>query len=1783
MKGLSIRFGIILWVNILGLCGIYVGLKHSPVPVMYMETVRMLPDRAEVDRLQVVFDREIVREKAVGKTELAELCSLEPAWPGTWTWSAPDTLEYLLDKPLPPGRVFMLSGTEELEQNTGRVLKGKGRFEIKTVPLKVIKCVVMAADRQDVTVRAVFNQPVEPGAFLDHVTFQDGENSVELGRVVCVTKQPEKALVVRFAYPPSGEFEIHMARALTGYQAEVGLGRDQVFEGQAKLAFSVYDADVERLSLGEPIQIDVRFSDQLDETQIIKGIEIDPPVGHVTVSQSWRYLSLAGEFKAGHSYRMTVPETVRSKDGRTLGKAHSVSIDIPDYRSKVAFKHAKGFLSPFGQLSLEMMAVNLDTMKINAHRILENNLVHHLHGTDLETVSRVAANKTLSLNLEHNKPQDVLLDLKGLVAGSGVYRIDACNANNRWRRDHAIVAVTDLAMTSKSEKDGIFVWVTSVRTGKPVSEVIVKALTYNNQLLATDKTNAQGIAKLHFNSHLADGSVWVITAQKRGDMTYLQPQEWQWMTEKMAALSRPYAENYEAMLYSDRGLYRPGDRVHLTGIIREAHGDRVPPFPLVVHVFRPDGLKVKEIPIRREQRDQGIFHAEYQTPEDGFMGEYRFSAHIAGDDQTLGTAEAMVEAFLPVRMEVRAQPMTDWQGPNDLPRLNVSARYLWDQPGANLPVSITGWATPVSFKSEAHPKHRFGQIQKATKALMPVKSRLDEAGEIEMPIKVPATWRKGLYDLHLSATVTEPGGRSVSDNSATLLDQIDLHLGLLFPKGDLVKANEPFPVDWVRLTGKDEPAKPGTMTVHLARVEYETVFKMINDRPTWRTVEKEVHDVNEFQIQDETSTSRFVLNCPEPGRYRLLMKDVSTSAETRIEFDACNPLATDWTVPADRPEELTITVDKQTYQPGTTAQVRIQSPIEGTLLLTLETDHVVDRRVVEGSGKSMDLEIPLPEHLRGSFFLVATVVRKVDPASEDWTPHRAMGALQVMVDNSDRRLPVRLTMPSQAEPGELVTCTVEVAELQDPNNPRHVHLWAVDEGILLAANYHTPDPFQFFLGPRVSGVQSADTFFQLLPDFQRPESMARIGAGGFMEAHLQRRSPVPMRRREAAVIWQEAVPLDPKGRATFDLTMPDLIGQMRVMAVVVDRDQYAHIEQDLTLTQPLIAEASWPRFAAPGDQFLVPVKLFCSTDDPVDVGLKIHSTGPVSLDSDSDLASVSVSSQSPSTVWLAAKATGIGPAYVTLSLESLDPNQPLKARTHSVFTVRPVTSLHSETLLKQIPAGTDAFSYVLPKGFVSETARTTVSVSGLPGVQLEAALEELIHYPYGCVEQTTSQLRSLLYAGQILGKDRAVVTDPMIKAGMARLWGMQTRSGGLSYWPGSTDDCLWGTAYAALGLLEADNAGYMAEEGMIKPLAKYLDKQLRIKDNDEVDNNTRALICRVLAKLGQTPLGWMTRLVEQLDTLDMAGQAHLAAAFHAIGRGDKAQSLLPDRVSDQSATTSTTGRLTSQTCQEAILLSVLLQLKPQHPLIPRLVMRLEKARSDGSWQSTLSNASCISALCQYQLAQKGHVQDFHGLIQVNGHESLSFDHAECVSTVFEGSEGPVTLTSQGTGTVYLTITTKGQTTGEVLPYAQGLSIVRLWTDQDGHEIDLTQLEVGDLIHSQITIQTTGARVHNIAIVDALCAGVEIENPSLSTTAQYSHQARHEPDRTEFLDDRVLLFCSADSEPRTFRYNLRVTTIGQFDLPPIQASCMYDSEIACLGEKGRVTVMEGVVDVSKGAL
>jgi len=1764
--------GFFATLNLAGLVWIHHDLTRSPQATVRVLAASLLPNADSPDRVRLTFDRDLIADGSVGRVEKTQVFSLAPAWPGKWVWSARDRIEYLLDKPLPAGRKVTLAATDQLKAVTGRTVEGQGEFVLAARPLRLVSFDVIASDGSDITLEATFNQPVDPAEFLRQSSFYDARTAARLGEPAVLTSAAQNAVVIRLRRPRSNEFRMVINEGFAGRGAEVGLSHPVEIQRMVSPGFAFLNSYVDLSDLGETVSVRLYFSQDLGPEQSPPRLGVEPAVEDLLVRIRDSVVIATGKFRAGARYAIRIPGALLSSEGKTLGDETRVAVEIPDYEPRIRFEHEQGLLSPWGRLEIDAKGVNLDQVAVQAWRVHANNLVSHLHWTDIDETSRSVLDKTVTVSQPHNRPGKLVLGLSELLSQPlGIYRVKASAADHRWTRDSALVTVTDLAITAKRHRDGYLVWVTSLRTAEPVPDVVVDGLTYNNQKVATARTDAEGVARLQFAGAHPDGGIWVITASRDGDLSYLQPDDNQWMIDDVERHGRPYANHYETMLYTDRGVYRPGETIHLTGIVRDAMGDVPSRFPLVVKVQRPDGRRVAELKVERREKDQGMFHVDYTPSSEAQTGPYAFYVTLPGSEDLLGSTEALVEAFVPVRMEVTAAPSQERFGPNTPPAVRATGRYLWDQPAAELPVKLEGTLSKTTFDSKSCRGFQFGWNRREASIPLPVvEGVLNERGESEMQVQLPENLGAGLYRLRLAATVTEPGGRSVSANTSAILDLFDTHIGLRLPKGQVVRAGETVAIDWVRRTGEDQPAAPGEMTLQVLRVEYDTVLKQVEGRYIWQSAERTQKVGDDQAIAPADAEGSLEITCPDSGSYRMIVADSRTGSCTCLEFYASRESEDAQSLAMNQPERVEIVTDKKTYLPGEQAKILLRSAIPGVVLLTLETDSVVSHRIAKITENTCELDVNLPGGLRGSAFLTATVVRAVDPNEESWLPHRGLGTVQLLMDHASRQMAVSIDAPIKARPGQVSTVTVDTGRPIDPNRPGLVHVWAVDEGILLAAAYETPQPHEFFLGPRAAGVWTADIFNWLLPDYKRPAGIVRIGGDGY-DLDSLRRSPVATRVRAPAVVWREAIPVDREGKASVQMRLPDLTGELRIMAVAVDGDRYGRSEHALALTAPLLVESSWPRFAAPGDRFAIPVKLFNSSDRPLNLRMTTEASGPVELSIVQDQQTAVVEPGKPLTLWQHVTATAMGSGEIRIeAAEQGESGEPLKAHSLASLPVRPATALHTVVELKTVPAG-QTLQISPPDVFVEGTVQTTVSVGARPSVNLEAALEEQIRYPYGCVEQTSSRLLSLLHASQIVSPTRTQAIDEMVKAGIARLWSMQTYSGGLSYWPGDPTPNLWGTAYAASCLLEARNAGYELDSRFTGELAKYLDSRLRDTDDERMDLGVRALVCHVLATFGDPPHGWMARLAEQKDKLDLAALSHLAGAFHATGNKGKALSLLPDRPPQGAMATTTTGRLTSQIQQEAVWLSTLLEIEPNHPMVAPLASSLDKARSNGRWGSTLNNAAAIAALARYQAMTRGDAPQFSGTIQAGGSEAVRFTHEVPASLEVRHAAEPVAISSEGQGTIYVIATSRGLVRDDLVkPYDRRLHVERRWMDREGKPVDANTLAVGDLVRVEITISTNGDAVHNIAVVDALPGGLEVDNPRLATSADMG-EPLEQPDHVEFLDDRVVLFCTAESTPRTYRYALRAITAGEFSLPPIQGSCMYDDSVASLGKAGRVTI------------
>ena len=1891
------------------------------------------------DRFALTFDEPLVDARNLGEPLTRAAFTVMPALAGRWTWAAPERLEFQLDAPLPPGRVFTVRATSDAEAQLGRRLGGQTEFQFKTRALELRSCDLASVDKNDATFEVVFNQPVNPVDLLRLMLVTDADSQHKLAATI-LTTEPAERLVIRTARPRQDEVRLTLDPTLTGHNAELPLGSTVVRRLKIIPAFAILRAMVAQLALERDVEVTLHFTQELNREQSVPPVEVKPPVDGLRTRLEAGRLLLAGQFESNKRYSATVAGTLLSKSGETLGDSQTVSFEIADRQPAVHFPVCEGILSPEGNAAIEVQAVNIGGLRVEVARLHANNLVaalHRDHDPDPEQTHRQLPEKTLPLALPRNTPTKMLLGLRELVdQPCGVFQVAASATDQEWTSDTAIVMLTDLGLTVKQEREGLLAWVTSLRTAEPVAGVTVAALSQNNQTLGHGVTDAVGLVHLNIPGKHPDGPVWLVTAERDGDMSFLRPEQRPWVLDDVDQSGRPAPTTYDVLLYAERGVCRPGDTVHLTGIIRDAAGQVPPAFPLVVRVTRPDGRKVAELPAAREATQQGIFHCDFPTREDGQLGRYGFAVTLPGSHEALGETKLLVEEFVPVRIAVTAQATQPRFAPDETPAIGVHARYLFDQPATGLPLAVTGEFRRVPYKSPCFAQFTFGETEPKEPWKLPeIDEELDAEGRAEVELPAPEG-KAGVWEGRVAATVTEPGGRSVSASAAMLVDTADRHIGLRLPAGRVVATDAgPVEVEWAFVTGEDKAAS-GTIEFALSRVEYDSVLKMVDKRPVWKSVEH-LLPVSKQEVEAKETDDPQVLEfqVKDAGQYRLCATDRQSKTTTTVEFYASSNPEELQTIALNRPERLEIVLDKDAYVPGKTADVLIRSPFPGRLLLTLETDRVLDRQLVSLTGNTAHVRLPVPADLRGGAFVGATLVRGVDPAQDKWLPHRAIGLTRLMTDHRSQVLPVKIVAPASVRPGESVSVCVEtelprpvslpttgpadattsqpaeeplvgeptsqptmvastqpaasqlLAEADAPTSqsaeaPAVVHLWAVDEGILRTTAYATPDPLKHFFEKRQLEVESADVFADLMPDYRRPSSMARIGgdAGDEEDESLQR-SPVSIPRRAPAVVWRTSAPVGADGTLTIPLDLPKMTGEIRLMAVAVAGDCYGTTERPVTLATPLLVEAAWPRFAAPDDCFQVPVKLFNTSNEELTVELSLDTTGPLKLrwcenpsaggmglqprirraqadrrtqhprmawtapskpvsaskgfspgpasvapvwlcmasPSTSlfrwcESASGGFSHQSPreslpadppppsqfssdqrivlppgkpQTVWLEAVATATGPVGVMVTATATTTaGEKLVETNEAAFPIRPIAPLATETKFLRFAAGEDS-TLELPGEYLPGTGRVTLTVSSRPHVELLPALDQLMEYPYGCVEQTSSRLYALLGAPDLLdaageGPGRASLVRDMVNAGLLRLWSMQTRDGGLSYWPGGRQSELWPSAYVGQLLLAARRAGYTPDARFVEDLLKYLKVNLYAtgRENEAAQSeseNMRALLCHVLAGFGQAQEGWQARLAERPDRLDMAGRAHLAAAWLEAGQKERARAALPADTIELTVTSSTGSPTASQVHQQATLLAVLLDLDQKHPWIPVLVRKLEAARTAGCWGTTLENATALAALARYQLGDS-EAASFKGEVVVGETQRFAFDDQKPMTARFESGAGPVKLSSSGTGSICVTAQTRGlAANGRLDPFDHQLQVRRLWTDRTGAAIDPAAVHVGDPVYVQITLAAPGMSnsdvIANVAIVDALPAGMEVEHPALATSANLPLQPGGDitPDRVEFRDDRVIIFTPAGSNQRSFRYVLRAVSAGKFVIPPIEASCMYNPALASRNGGGTLKV------------
>ncbi|UOR04059.1 alpha-2-macroglobulin family protein [Hymenobacter aerilatus] len=1819
------------------------------------------PNGEEIDPYQNLifeFDQAMVGPEQQDHWDTTQVVTFEPAVRGKFKWANDRELIFSPLTPFRPSTTFRATlrpqalpadkrdvelpenrrvfHTPYLQPGTVQAFWGRSRRAAGTAELRLDVPFNYAVRSADVRPLLRLTQDGQPVAF--EVLNTEPDQTIQLGLTQDV--RPGSPLTVALA---------------AGLRAA---GGDQPTTQDFTLPVDVPDPQALAVSSvsgtvqGTDPVVTVRTNQPVAEGDLTSTVAVSPQVPFAVETQEGGF-TLKGGFEVGKSYQVRIGSGLRGTLGGQLDEDVTQTVSFGDERPTISFASGEKamYLDALGARNLGVRINEVAQVKVTIAKVYANNLQQLLRsGTqygypeydpdseedntddngeyidrsfqyyDVENLGNVLSERTytvaglpkqqglrlLNLSLKELEFTD---DLKGL------YIIKIQDTERQWLQVSKLVAVTDIGLIVKQGAAGsTLVFANSIRDAKPLSGVSVRFVSSNNQVMGTGTTNADGVAKFDSTTATSRFRLGMVMAQRQSDFTFLDLSRSRVETSRfeVGGLQRN-AARYQAFLYGDRDLYRPGDTIRTNTIIRTENWQAPPKnLPVKIRLLLPTGKEYASL--RKQLSAAGAFEAQFILPPSIMTGLYTLEV-LTGNDVLLTSRQLSVEEFIPDRLKVTVKASRAVVKPGQPVSAQIMAQNLFGPPAADRKFEVEFSLKEKPFTPKNYPDYTFainsGEKRRGNYGYQeqtPISARFEKTlregttdadGRGTATYQVPDYTDLGTLEGAAFATVFDETGRPVN-RLATFEVQTQPVLFGIRALPELVSTREKVPVQVVALTPAGQPTS-APARVQVVRLLWETVIERQGGRYIYNSQKRE-QVVSSQQVTVGAGGGAAVQFAPTySGEYEIRVARpgaVTYVAQQVYAYGYGDTQANSFEV--NNEGEVTIEPDKAKYAPGETAHLLLKTPFPGRVLVTVERDRVLNSFYVTTDEKSAKVDVPIRAGHVPNVYVTATAIREICDNRLPLTVAR--GFMPLLVERPNSKLTVSIKAPAQSRSQTFQTIEVSTAP------KAQVTLAVVDEGILQMKDYRTPDPHGYFYQKRALEVQAYDVYPFLLPE------LGTSSSGGDAADLSRRTTPVPSRRVKLLAKWSGVLTADASGKVRYRVRIPQFSGAVRVMAVAYKDDAFGAAEHTMRVADPVVISTALPRFLSPGDTIDVPVTLTNTTGKSTGVSeVKIETTGPVlpirptrTSDAMTDyLRFVELQpNQERQVVFKVVAGSGYDPKLVfakdaignaTVKV-TVTPGKGGGSFTETIeLPVRPASPLQKRNGSGEVAGGVTQ-PLKLQTDFIPSSLRSQLVVSRSPMTVFAKDLRYLLQYPYGCLEQTVSAAFPQLYYGDLaatLGQQtgKAVKTSPYnpnyhVQEAIRKVEAQQMYNGSLSYWPGGDYDNWWATAYAAHFLLEAQQAGFQVNKTVLDRVLRYLQARVRKRETDTYNiiqtggaiqpvtraKRETAYSLYVLALAGQPDAVALNYYKANRALLTEDARWVLACTFAVAGNQRSFQQLLPARFAPKTTDVrELSGSFSSPIRDEALVLNALLAADADHPQVAPLARQLSRQVQQASWLNTQERAFSLLALGK--LARRNAASTVTAALLADSKVVGQFSGKDV--SVTNVANRPLMLRTQGSGKLYYFWEMEGiSPTGRVPEEDQYLRIRREFLDRNGQFFATTSFKQNDLVVVRLTLQAaeTAGEVENVAVTDLLPAGLEIENPRIGTVRDLAWvKDAAQPDYLDVRDDRLNLFTTATAQPKVFYYLARAVSKGTFKLGPVSADAMYNAAYHSYSGAGVVRV------------
>ncbi|CAN5333477.1 alpha-2-macroglobulin [soil metagenome] len=1396
-------------------------------------------------------------------------------------------------------------------------------------------------------------------------------------------------------------------------------------------------------------------------------------------------------------------------------------------------------------------------------------------------------------------------------------------------RDRRLVIVTDLGIVSKLALNGTRdVFVQSINDGQPSVGATVEIWGRNGSVLVTQQTDATGVAHLPSLSGFArEKSPVALVVRKGGDLSFLPLER----ADRNLDLSRfdvgglhssGLPNQMQAYLFSDRGIYRPGDTINV-GIIAKASGwvQKLNDLPVEAEVIDARGLVVRRQKFKLGAG--GMAEFSHPTQETSPTGNFTINLNLGRDNGStapgtpetpplrLGTLSVKVQEFMPDRMKVSARLSREtdegWVTPQGLAaKVNVQNLFGTPAPERRVEAQLTLSPAYPSFRS--HAGFTFFDPSRAKEKFQNdlAKSKTDADGNVELALGLQR-YAQATYQLHLLVKAFEPeGGRSVAAEAGALVSDRPYLVGYQ-ADGDLnyITRNG---VRNVSLIAIDPSArKTAVGQLKLFRLERKVVSVLIKQgNGLYKYESRSTESVlNESPFAIPAAGVKLPLATQTPGNFSYAVRDEQGLNLVRVDYSVAGTGNVSRSL--DRNAELQMSLSKKDYNPGEEIEISIRAPYAGAGLITIERDKVYTHKWFRNTATASVQKITLPKDFEGNGYVSIQFARDL-ASNEIYMSPMSYGVAPFAVSLSRRTNPITLTAPDLVKPGETVKIKLE------SKTPSRAVVFAVDEGILQVARYQSPDPLKYFFQKKALEVTTQQTLDLILPEFKKLMNPAAPGGDG--EGMLGKNlNPFKRKTDKPVVFWSGVV--DIAGTKEFSYTVPESYnGSLRIMAVVVNDDTASSAATSTTVRGDLVLLPNVPIAITPGDEVEIGIGVANNArgsgkDAPVTLVLGV-SPGLEIVGDAQQVLKINERSESSTKFLVRARAgdkAQLGSASVIFTAQS----GAAKARLSTDVSVRPasayVTLVQTGLFKGQGDLNAQGDMYASFK-------RSEAAVSSSPWAFTSGLVQYLDVYPHGCTEQITSQvfpavligtqaaLAQELLRGKLNAKGEAI-PDPAktLERYLALVRARQASDGGFSMWPGGPSD-LFATTYVTNLLIEAKEHKLVVPNDMLQRANVYLQGQLTQTNKEVFVWRTQAYAAYLLTRQGIVTTAALTNLREaqrrdiasartEIDKENIRrdlGSVYLAASFQLLKQEAVAREMLEPALAylmrDEDYRRNWTWQYYyDPLVHNASLVAIVAKHFPQRikDLPQSYWERMAKIVRDGYYQSHSASVIMI-AVDAYATAAAQSAAGKVGLTAVDAKglaKALELPKEFALAAVrLPPDTAKLKMSNGGDLPLFYSWSESGYERS--IPKeakSQGMEIFHDFLDAKGEVI--TEAKLGDEITARVRVRALDrASLPQVALVDVLPGGLEPVLTSPSDTdapdtplwrRRLGGKSTWQIDYADIREDRVIFYGNVSNTVTEVTYKVRATNVGTFVLPAAYGEAMYEHRVFARAAGGSFTV------------